>query len=185
MLNITENLRKKIINKFILELRKQKDLINLTFVGSFIDKNDLDKINDIDLIVITKKLNKNNFSKIVNKVKKIKLRKLILKKNRLYVNSTFGPLKFNKDKNDLVVHLMIYDLENHINHCIKSPFTVFDWERSRFFFKKQLKDIFSVGTLQLRDFIEGRRGVENYLNDIINKKISYREYKFYQKNIKQ
>ena len=184
MLNNTKIRRKRVTNKFISELGKQKNIINLSFVGSFIDKNDLDKVNDIDLIVITNKLNRNNFNKIVNKVKKIKPKDLISKKNRLYVNSTFGPLKFNKDKNDLVIHLMIYDLEGHINHCIKSPFTVFDWERSKFFFRKQIKDIFSVGTLQLRDFIEGRRGVENYLNDLINKKISYREYKFYRKKYK-
>ena len=181
MLNITKILRKRATNKFISELGNQKNIINLTLVGSFIDKNDLDKINDIDLIVIINKLNRNNFNKIVNKVKKIKPKDLISKKNRLYVNSTFGPLKFNKNKNDLVIHLMIYDLDGHINHCVKSPFTVFDWERSKFFFRKQIKDIFSVGTLQLRDFIEGRRGVKNYLNDLINKKISYREYKFHRK----
>ena len=70
MLNITKILEKR-INKFISELGKQKNIINLSFVGSFIDKNNLDKINDIDLIVIINKLNRNNFNKIVNKVKKI------------------------------------------------------------------------------------------------------------------
>ena len=80
MRNITKILRKRVINKFISELGKQKDIVNLTFVGSFIDKNNLDKINDIDLIVITNKLNKINFNKIVNKVKKINPKKTYPKK---------------------------------------------------------------------------------------------------------
>ena len=50
MLNITKIQRRRVTNKFISELGKQKNIINLSFVGSFIDKNDLDKVNDIDLI---------------------------------------------------------------------------------------------------------------------------------------
>ena len=79
---------------------------------------------------------------------------------------------------------MIYDIKGHINHCINSPFTVYDWERSSFFYKKKLNSIFTVGTIQLNDFINARRGVENYLNDLINKQVSYREYKFNNKDYK-
>ena len=61
MLNITKILRKRATNKFISELGKQKNIINLTLVGSFIDKNDLDKINDIDLIVIINKIHRFGF----------------------------------------------------------------------------------------------------------------------------
>ena len=40
MLNNTKIRRKRVTNKFISELGKQKNIINLSFVGSFIDKND-------------------------------------------------------------------------------------------------------------------------------------------------
>ena len=73
---------------------------------------------------------------------------------------------------------MIYDIIGHIEHVLKSPFTVYDWERSDHYKIGKLKDIFPTGTLQLRDFIESRRGIENYLKDLHNKKISYREYSF-------
>ena len=79
---------------------------------------------------------------------------------------------------------MIYDIEGHINHCIKSPFTVYDWERSKFYYKKKLSSIFTVGTLQLNDFLQARRGVENYLNDLVNKQVSYREYKINKRGYK-
>ena len=73
---------------------------------------------------------------------------------------------------------MIYDIKGHIDHCIKSPFTVYDWERSVYFYKKNLQNFYPVGTLQIRDFVEARRGIKNYLIEIIKKKISYREYCF-------
>jgi len=184
MVSIKKALRKKIINKFIFDLRKQEEVISLTFVGSFIDKNNLNKINDIDLILITSRLDKKNFRKYLKIIKKINPKKFNLEKDRLIINPTFGPLKFNKKKGDLVIHLMIYDVEGHINHCIKSPFTVYDWERSNFFYKNKINNLFPVGILQLRDFVEGRRGIESYLRDLIKKKISYRQYKFNNKSYK-
>ena len=40
----------------------------MTFVGSFVDKNSDEKINDIDLIVITNRLNKKTFYKYIKEV---------------------------------------------------------------------------------------------------------------------
>ena len=57
-------------------------------------------------------------------------------KKKLLINNTFGPLKFNSNKN-LVIHLMVYDRTGHIDHVIKSPFTVYDWERSNVYLKKK------------------------------------------------
>ena len=59
---------------------------------------------------------------------------------------------------------MIYDIEGHIDHVIKSPFTVFDWERSNHYKIGRLKDIFPTGTLQLRDFIAGKTYFTKKLN---------------------
>tara|TARA_B100000787_G_scaffold150571_1_gene123194 strand:- start:3125 stop:4573 length:1449 start_codon:yes stop_codon:yes gene_type:complete len=176
--NLSNKLRKTIINKIIIKLKKEKEIKSLTFVGSFIDKKNYNKINDIDLIVITNRLNKKNFHNYKNIVSKVNPSKLGINRNKLKINSSFGPLKFNNYKNEIIVHLMIYDIEGHIDHIIKSPFTVFDWERSNHYKIGKLKDIFPTGTLQLRDFIESRRGIEDYLNDLRNKKISFREYGF-------
>ena len=177
MFKITNSLRNKVLKKSILRLKNLEDLLSITFVGSFIDKDDLKSVSDLDIIIITKKLNKKIFDRYIKLIKKINIKK-ILKKNNLIINPTFGPLKFNKNKNDLVLHLMIYDIKGHIDHCIKSPFTVYDWERSGYFYKNNLHNLYPVGTLQIRDFVEARRGIKNYLNDIIKKKISYREYIF-------
>ena len=176
--NLSNKLRKTIINKIIIKLKKEKEIKSLTFVGSFIDKKNYNKINDIDLIVITYRMNKKNFHNYKNIVSKVNPSKLGINRNKLKINSSFGPLKFNNYKNEIIVHLMIYDIEGHIDHIIKSPFTVFDWERSNHYKIGKLKDIFPTGTLQLRDFIESRRGIEDYLNDLRNKKISFREYGF-------
>jgi len=182
MSNLSNKLRKTIIDKIVNKLEIKKEIKSLTFVGSFVDKKNYETINDIDLIVVTKKLTKNIFNDYLKVINKLNPNNLKINRDKLKINSSFGPLKFNNAKNEIVIHLMIYDVEGHIEHAIKSPFTVYDWERSIYFKIKKLKDIFPTGTLQLRDFIESRRGTENYLNDLLNKNISFREYRFIGKN---
>ena len=93
------------------------------------------------------------------------------------INPTFGPMKISSRKS-LPVHLMIYDINSHLDHVLKSPFTCYDWERSKIFRGKPLKKIFSVKQLQLNDFTDSRRTSKEYLKDIKKGKISIREYYF-------
>ena len=73
---------------------------------------------------------------------------------------------------------MIYDIEGHINHVLESPFTCFDWERSKKFMGKSLKNIFSVGNLTINDFYKNRRSIKSYLSDLEEGVITYRKYQF-------
>ena len=73
---------------------------------------------------------------------------------------------------------MIYDLIGHKNHVLSSPFTCFDWERSKVYKGKSLRNVFPVGVIQFNDFFEARRGLKNYIADLANNNISYREYVF-------
>ena len=172
---------RKIGNGILNKLYGTDSVISVTIVGSFNEKFDIDKVGDIDVIVICKKLNKKIISKIQKRVKS--LNSLInLKKRKLKINSSFGPIKFDPKK-FLTIHLMIYDVESHIQHTINSPFTCYDWERSKWFKGKKLEDIFPVKSIQLRDFFEARRNSSEYLKDIKNGKISIRKYKFKKKKI--
>ncbi len=174
--------KKKFIETIFKELKNNKNIVSSTFVGSFVDKKSINKINDIDLIIILKKLNKRKFQETINSINNLNLSNFFKTKN-IYINNSFGPLKF-KTKNNVVIHLMIYDIEGHISHAYNSPFTVYDWERSDVFYGKKMSDICSVKTLQLIDFYRARRGTLNYLNDIVKASISYREYKFTKKKYK-
>ena len=174
--------KNKIINTVFNKLKKNKNILSASFVGSFVDNANLKKINDIDLIIVLKKLNQKSFNSIKGQINNLNLSKFFPKK-KIFINDTFGPLKFNSSKL-LVIHLMIYDYNGHIEHSIKSPFTVYDWERSKNYFNQSLSSLFSTGNIQLVDFINSRRGILNYLRDIKNKKISYRVYKFSEKKFK-
>ena len=73
---------------------------------------------------------------------------------------------------------MIYDKKLHKDHAIKSPFTCYDWQRSKIFRGISLKKIFPVKNLQLNDFFNARRNSNEYLNDIKKDRISVRKYQF-------
>jgi len=173
------NFQKKNIKELIKKIFLIKECISVNVVGSFVENVDINKIGDLDIVIISKEISQ----KFVNECKfEIKKHKFPITK-KIKINDTFGPLKYDKKKY-LVIHLMVYDVWGHINHVIKSPFTCFDWERKNIYTGKSLKQIYSTNTLQLRDFFNSRRGIINHYNDIKNNVISTYSYQFNNKNYK-
>ena len=154
-------------------LKENSDIVSSTVVGS-INSMNLEKISDIDIIVIVKKIDIRIIDSIKSSLTNIDLNKLDIEK-KIFINDTFGPLKFD-NKNNLVLHLMIYDHNLHIQHVENSPFTCFDWERSENFTGYSLSEISSVHKLMLNDFVSSRRGTKEYIEDISKNRISYRKY---------
>ena len=154
-------------------LKENSDIVSSTVVGS-INSMDLEKISDIDIIVIVKKIDIILIDSIKSSLSNIDLNELDIEK-KIFINDTFGPLKFD-NKNNLVLHLMIYDHNLHIQHVENSPFTCFDWERSENFTGYSLSEISSVHKLMLNDFVSSRRGTKEYIEDISKNRISYRKY---------
>ncbi len=152
-------------------------VLSVTLVGSFVDRDDLAGISDIDTVVICENLNNIIFKQCTEQIKSIDISACGLNGYHLKINTSFGPLKFDEPKL-AVIHLMVYDIEGHRKHVIASPFTCLDWERSETFTGKKLQTIFPVGSLQPRDFVEARRGLSNYIDDLKNGVISIRDYEF-------
>ena len=175
---MTDHEVKEHLTQLIFErLSSVAGVLSVTLVGSFVDREDLSGISDIDTIVVCDRLNKKVFDHCLAAVHGISFKELDIDNFQLKINSSFGPLKFDQP-NLVVLHLMIYDLEGHKRHVTASPFTCFDWERSKHIRGKSLKELFPVGKLQPRDFLEARRGMENYLEDLKLGSISIREYTF-------
>ena len=139
-------IKKETAFKFINSIKNNnKNTLSVTLVGSFSDNLNTKKAGDVDIIIICKKLDKYYFDNCLLQLKKLK-KKYFGKKDKLIINSTFGPIKFYKE-NTIVFHVMIYDLKSHIEHTIKSPFTCYDWERSNIFVGKSLKELCPVKLL--------------------------------------
>tara|TARA_B100000945_G_C20377013_1_gene595140 strand:+ start:1 stop:1419 length:1419 start_codon:yes stop_codon:yes gene_type:complete len=163
--------------KILINLFKNNEVISASIVGSYSENKRVDKVGDIDVVVICKKLSKKIIKKLIKRLYSIQ--KKILKK-KIIINSSFGPLKINSH-HYLPIHLMIYDINSHIDHVTSSPFTCYDWERSNWFKGIHLKNIYPVTNLQLRDFFNSRRSATEYLSDLSQNRISIREHK-YKKN---
>ena len=61
------DLGKKILNNVF----NNKEVISATLVGSYNENKNFDKIGDIDVVVVCKKLSKQTFKKIIKNVYKI------------------------------------------------------------------------------------------------------------------
>lgn len=150
---------------------------SISLVGSFCDKQDLSVISDIDTIVVCDNLTEEIFESCIDSVSCLSGSELGFPDREIFVNSSFGPLKFDKP-NLIVIHLMIYDTAGHREHVLKSPFTCYDWERSNLFHGKSLREVYPVLRLQPNHFTHARRGLDDYLEDISKGVISYRRYAF-------
>ena len=167
--------------KFIKDVSKLISTINevlsINFVGSFLNSNNY---SDVDIIIITKKIDSIILKKCCSLVKSIKIQKYGIDK-KVLINNTFGPLKFNTKKN-FVIHLMIYSLNDHIEHVNNSPFTCYDWERFDPSFGKKLKEIYPVNKILISDFLSKNRGITEYKKSLEKRSINYKKYQL-QRNI--
>ena len=152
---------------------KIEEVVSVNFVGSFLRKKNY---SDIDIVIITKIKTKDLIKKCHNEIKKINYKSYgVIKK--VIINDTFGPLKFNTEKN-LVFHLMIYSIKDHVQHVLNSPFTCFDWERTNSSYGMNLRDIYPVSKIFISDFFSKNRGVNIYKKNLLNKKINYKKFFF-------
>ena len=165
--------KKQLINKISKNLGIIDDVISINFVGSFLNNKNY---SDIDIVIITKNISKEIIGRCHDEIKDINYKVFGIKK-KIVINDTFGPLKFNTNKN-LVFHLMIYSKEDHINHVIKSPFTCYDWERTKASYGLNLKDIYPVIKIFTSDFYFKNRGIGIYRKNLLHRKINYKKYIF-------
>ncbi|MFC1504640.1 histidine phosphatase family protein, partial [Spirochaetota bacterium] len=157
--------------------RSFKEILSCNIVGSFSDTYGIEHIGDIDIVIIVDHLHEWLFNDIINSF--AGLGKTVRSKYgyRVCINSTFGPIKYNK-KNTVVFHVMIYDIMGHILHCRKSPFTCYDWQRTKLYAKLHISKVYAVRSLMPHYFFNARRSAGEYLNDFSRSVISYRYYSF-------
>lgn len=179
-MNLSKEIKKSIVS-YLKEISTKNDnIVSTTIVGSFLNSNKIEAISDIDIVLIVKELNEDTFDEIINSYQNIKCTSIGLEGFDVFVNSTFGPLKFNSNKK-IVFHVMIYDIDGHIDHVEQSPFTCHSWENFKPIQGLSLKEVYPVLNLQLDDIIQTRRGIKSYLDDIEKGSISFRAYKFFEK----
>jgi broad specificity phosphatase PhoE len=184
MISTTEHKKEIISNKLLSCLMDIEGVISVSIVGSFCDKDNLSCISDIDTIVICNHLTKEIYDRCLQTFQRLHGRDIGIPERSIYVNPTFGPLKYDND-DLIVIHLMIYDVQGHRRHVLESPFTCYDWERSQIVAGPSLKQIYPVLKLQPRDFIRARRGLTDYLNDLEKKVISFRRYYFHRNSVQE
>ncbi len=167
------NNKKTFLNNLLRIISEENEVISVTHVGSFL-KKDLSEISDIDIVVIVNSLTPEVYEKLNQSVSDFNISKYF-PGYKILLNSTFGPLKIIKE-NTLIIHLMIYSLTDHQKHTKESPFTTLDWEISSNYKKNSLSSLSKTYNLSLQDFTTTYRGSSGYLNDIVERKISGKQY---------
>lgn len=168
--------KKKFKQIVLKSLSKNNNIVSATIVGSL--NSNKKEIGDIDIVLISNTINQNYINKVNKAIKQIELNKYFSNPDyKILINNSFGPIKYNYKKY-VVFHLMYYDIEAHKNHVIESPFTCYDWERSKSYIGKSLREIYPVGKIYLEDFLKSRRSISEYLKILSSKSITQKIYSF-------
>ena len=168
--------QKKNIKNLLKKILLLEGCVSVSVVGSFAENKDISNIGDLDIVVISNTISKIFLKKCKSLIKKHKFQT----KKKVKINNSFGPVKYNNFF-FFTVHLMVYDIKGHIDHVIKSPFTCYDWERKNINLGKSLTEIYPVDKLQLIDFFNSRRAVNNHYKDIKDEVVSTYSYRFTKK----
>jgi ribonuclease H / adenosylcobalamin/alpha-ribazole phosphatase len=146
---------------------------SVTLVGSFVDRENLAGISDIDTVVVFDRLTPSRCTQAVSAVGALTGDALGFPGHAVHVNTILGPLKCDQHGR-IVVHLMLYDRASHRQHVLRSPFTCLDWQRSRSCRGVRLADLYPVGCLAPGDFETARRGLADYISDVQSGTLSVR-----------
>lgn len=164
----------KIIEAIWRVVDRCDEVRSATIAGSFSTGVELEGISDIDTILVLDQLNTARFTQLELGFRDELEPVLAEAGYRLRINPTLGPLKFN-DPQTAVLHLMLYSVEAHREHVVRSPFTCLDWQRSPLWRKARLQDVYPVFGLQPHHFLNARRGAKDYLADLAAGVVTYRQ----------
>lgn len=172
--NSSDEIRRAVLGRVEEVVHRFDWVASTTITGSFLLGNGLEGISDIDCVVIVDELNRSRFATLHSAFESALTDELARFDYRLRINPTLGPLKFNEPKL-AVLHLMLYSVDAHVDHVIKSPFTCLDWQRSKVVYKRSMGDVYPVFGLQPRHFVSARRSIQDYLRDYRKSVVSFRE----------
>ncbi len=148
---------------------------SVRFVGSYWEADATTAPGDVDVVVILSTLTRTRFEACRAAVRAIGGHVFGLPGLPVQINDTFGPQKLGAG-DQVVVHLMIYDVASHRAHVLASPFTCLDWERVDHGYGPSLRETYAVAPIAPPTLLDARRGVANYLDDLNAGTVSVRSY---------
>ncbi len=130
------------------------DILSITLIGSYALKRNLKNINDIDLLIVIKNLNKKEFERVIKKFSKIK-NSFSNKKTEIVLETRKGPIKPipRKGKKVVQIHLLIWDKKQLIEK-IRNPILLDALNFGKTLYGLPLKETKNVQKLNKKDLIK-------------------------------
>lgn len=160
---------KKEFKIFLHKLACETNLFEgVTLVGSHKENKGMEKMNDIDVVLIMKELTEENWNKVIESFNEFKS-KYETNKIGYIVETGFGPFKTPSGKDITVqLHVLFFDKKSFIEYAKGSPLISYDWEFSLPVWGKSLKEICKVEKITKKDLIEARGGADYIIEQIRN-----------------
>ena len=165
---------KEIIKDIKDKLSTEKNIVSLSVVGSFSNKDKaLEKFNDLDLVIICKKLNKSFFDNLKRLINLLKKR---YSSEKLGITSSFkiGPIKIKSVKEKtIMIHFLVYTLRGYKKY--ESALTRFSFQHYKPLIGTPLLQINNVSLVSINDLFNKIDGIPAMKHWIRKKEIFYLE----------
>ena len=97
-MNQFEDIKQNIYSEILRIVSRKNYIISTSIVGSFVSSPGIEGISDIDIVIIVDKLTQSIFEEINYSFQQIKNSEIGLNDFEIFINNTFGPLKFDNGK---------------------------------------------------------------------------------------
>ena len=140
--------------------------ISITPVGSHVDDKDVEKVNDLDVVMVFDKLTPDKWD---NTIKLFDDFASTYSTDSLgvLIETRFGPFKTKSDKPiTMQLHLLFFDLESFAEYTKTSPLISFDWFRFSPIYGENLEKISPLPFITKETIIKNRGGIDYSLEQI-------------------
>jgi len=159
----------------IIDFAKETNMFDsITLFGSYSEEGKrLNKLNDIDLLIILKKMDFINYNFVIGFLEKF-VRVRSNKEIGLRVEKRYGPfLEKMKSKITINIHAIIFDVKTFQDYVNKNPLAVHTFIDKKPIFGKSIHTMIKNRALTKEDIKSARLGIDFYLKTI---ETGYGEY---------
>jgi hypothetical protein len=160
-----------ILEDLVNQLKSQNDLVSLTLVGSEYKHAEPRRYDELDLVVILRKVTAENKQKIED----IFLR--VAKEHTsptldVSLENKIGPIKNETTKNSIVMlHLLLFDIRLYRKYCLINHLTPSSWQLRKSLLGKNLLEIHPLRSVTTQDVLHSRSGIYHYIDLVKRGKI--------------
>lgn len=169
-----ETIIDEILDRVTQGLKRIADVLSFTLVGSYYRRRKAEKNNDLDLVIVLRRITDENY---------VPIRKLFGELVEKYTTNDLdviyedvaGPIKHGAQKKAIIIlHQLLHWVSEYKEYCKTNRLTPYSWQFCEPILGKPLSEIHKLEKPSKEDVLDSRSGIKHYIRIVRDKQINGR-----------